>query len=78
MKLPRNVSGEKLLGVLKTLGYVEVRQKGSHVRLQHPGPPTHSLTVAKHDALKVGTLSAILDAVANERGISVEEILEAL
>ena len=32
MKLPRGVSGDGLIRVLIGLGYVVMRQKGSHVR----------------------------------------------
>jgi len=45
MKLPRGVSGERLVRALKRLGYIQVRQKGSHARLRHNGPPVHSITV---------------------------------
>jgi predicted RNA binding protein YcfA (HicA-like mRNA interferase family) len=31
MKLPRDISGDRLVRVLLGLGYVVVRQKGSHV-----------------------------------------------
>ena len=44
MKLPRGVSGDRLLRALRQAGYTIVRQKGSHVRLQHPGPPDTSIT----------------------------------
>jgi predicted RNA binding protein YcfA (HicA-like mRNA interferase family) len=33
MKLPRGVSGDRLIRALESLGYRVVRQKGSHVRL---------------------------------------------
>ena len=39
MKLPRGVSADRLIGALEHLGYRKVRQKGSHVRLRHEGPP---------------------------------------
>ncbi len=35
MKLPRDVSADRLVRVLENLGYEAVRQKGSHVRLKH-------------------------------------------
>ncbi|MFN3323471.1 MAG: type II toxin-antitoxin system HicA family toxin [Bryobacteraceae bacterium] len=35
MKLPRNVSGDRLIRELQRLGYCVVREKGSHVRLTH-------------------------------------------
>jgi len=36
------------------------------------------LTVAKHDSLRVGTLSAILAAVAAHHGLSRDELLHTL
>src|ERR1039458_1593975 len=55
MKLPRDVPADHLIGVLEGLGYQVIRQKGSHVRLKHDGPPTHLITVPRHNPLKTGT-----------------------
>ena len=60
MKLPRGVSGDRLIHVLTGLGYTVIRQKGSHVRLRHEGPPAHTITVPRHNPLKTGTLHGIL------------------
>jgi predicted RNA binding protein YcfA (HicA-like mRNA interferase family) len=49
MKLPRGVSADRLVRLLERLGYEVLRQKGSHIRLRHPGPPVHLITVPKHD-----------------------------
>jgi predicted RNA binding protein YcfA (HicA-like mRNA interferase family) len=38
MKLPRGVSGERLVRALEQLGYSEIRGKGSHVRMRYEGP----------------------------------------
>lgn len=35
-KLPRNVKPQKLIQLLKQLGFKKVGGKGSHVRLKHP------------------------------------------
>ena len=48
MKLPRGVSGERLVRALEQLGYSVIRQKGSHTRMRHEGPPVHSITVPLH------------------------------
>ena len=63
-RLPRDLSGTNLIRALERQGYRVTRSVGSHVRLTHPGPPQHHLTIPCHDALKVGTLSAILDDLA--------------
>lgn len=78
MKLPHGLPPERLVGALKQLGYELVRQKGSHVRLRHEGPPAHSITVPLHDALKTGTLHAILAEVARMRSLSIKSITELL
>jgi predicted RNA binding protein YcfA (HicA-like mRNA interferase family) len=78
MKLPRGVSGERLIRVLEKLGYSAVRQKGSHARMRHEGPPVHSITVPLHTPLKTGTLHGILSEVAQMRSITVEALAEML
>ena len=44
MKLPRGVSGERLVRALEQLGYSVIRQKGSHVRMRHEGRFIRSLS----------------------------------
>ncbi len=61
MKLPRGVSGDRLVSRPEKLGYGVVRQKGTHVRLRHQGPPAHTITIfSLHNPLKTGILHAIL------------------
>ena len=64
MKLPRNLSGEKLIRALGKLGYRVTRQAGSHVRLTTDTPSQHHVTIPIHDPLKIGPLAAILGDVA--------------
>ena len=78
MRLPRGVSADRLIRVLEILGYRIVRQKGSHVRLRHDGPPSHVITVPKHNPLKTGTLHGILAEVAQVRSISVSSLAKKL
>ncbi len=78
MKLPRDVSGESLARVLERLGYVLVRQKGSHARFTHPGPPQAHIAIPMHKQIKVGTLGDILKSVAEQRGVTLETLLEFL
>jgi predicted RNA binding protein YcfA (HicA-like mRNA interferase family) len=78
MKLPRGVSGNRLIRVLESLGYSVVRQKGSHARLRHEGPPVHTITVPRHDSLKSGTLHGVLSEVAQMRSVTVESLIESL
>jgi predicted RNA binding protein YcfA (HicA-like mRNA interferase family) len=78
MKLPRGVSGDRLVRVLERLGYGVIRQKGSHVRLRHEGPPVHAITVPLHNPIKTGTVHGILSEVAQMRSTDIETIIEML
>ena len=69
-KLP-SVSGTKIIRSLNKMGFIIVRQKGSHVFLQR-GDAT--ATVPLNDPVKKSTLKSIL----NQAGVSVEEIIEHL
>lgn len=78
MKLPRGVSGDRVVRALKHLGYMQIRQKGSHVILRHEGPPVHTITVPLHNPLKAGTLHGILSEIAQMRSITIESITDLL
>ena len=78
MKLPRNVTGADLVKAFRTLGYERVRQDGSHIRLTTERSGTHHITVPNHTPIKLGTLSAILKAVAAHHRISVEELIRLM
>jgi len=69
-KLP-SISGKKLIRALGKLGFVVVRQKGSHVILQRD---SHLLMVPLHDPIKKSTLNTIL----KQADVSLEELLECL
>jgi len=69
MKLPRGVSANHLIRALEHLGNEKIRQKGSHVRLRHEGPPPHPITIPLHNPLKIGTLHGILSEVEQARSI---------
>lgn len=75
MKLPRGVSADQVIRVLERLDYKVLRQKGSHVRLRHDGPPPHFVTVPMHNPLKTGTLQGILAEVSAMRNVSMESLI---
>jgi len=77
-RLPRDVSGTRLVALLESLGYEVIRNKGSHVRLEMRQPSPHAITVPDHPALRVGTLAAILNEVAAATGTSREILVERL
>lgn len=75
MRLPRDLDGDTLAKALKRYGYVVTRQLGSHMRLTTQLNGEHHVTVPRHDPLKVGTLSGILQDVAQHQGKSRDQAL---
>ncbi len=78
MRLPRDLSGEDLARALAALGYTVTRQTGSHMRLATQKHGEHHITIPRHDALRVGTVAAILGEVAAHLGLSREALVERL
>jgi predicted RNA binding protein YcfA (HicA-like mRNA interferase family) len=79
MKLPRDLSGEELIKHLcKHWGYRRVHQVGSHVILQTHEPTPHRVAIPAHTALRVGTLNAILSAVAAHKNVTKEDVLKGV
>jgi len=78
VKLPRDVSGEELAGLLARHGYRVTRQTGSHLRLTTTVLGEHHITVPRHSPLKVGTLGGILADVADHLKIPKEELVREL
>jgi predicted RNA binding protein YcfA (HicA-like mRNA interferase family) len=73
-KVP-SISGERLVRALKRAGFIELRQKGSHVSLEKRTPEkTFRTVVPQHRTLAKGTLSDIL----RQAGITVEQLLDLL
>jgi predicted RNA binding protein YcfA (HicA-like mRNA interferase family) len=79
VKLPRDLSGCDLAkALIQHWDYRQVNQVGSHIVLQTDAPTSHRISVPDHDALRVGTLNAILRAVAKAKGVSREELVARL
>ncbi len=71
MKLPRDVSGTEAVRALKRLGFVVVRQVGSHIRLNKGSV---NITVPNHDPILPKTLQTLL----RQAGVSLEEFMDSL
>jgi predicted RNA binding protein YcfA (HicA-like mRNA interferase family) len=67
------LSGAQLVTALGKLGWIAVRQRGSHVRLKHPDRRV-SLVVPLHRELKRGTLAGVL----REAGVDRDELRRLL
>jgi predicted RNA binding protein YcfA (HicA-like mRNA interferase family) len=79
MKIPRDLSGRELIQCLCcNWGYRVIHQEGSHVLLETEEPSHQRLSIPDHKILRVGTLNAILRAVANHKHIERQVIIESL
>ena len=65
MKLPRDIGGTEFARALSRYGYRITHQTSSHLRLTTEQGGEHHLTIPAHQALRIGTLSAILGDVAD-------------
>lgn len=76
MKLPRDLSGEKLAKHLcKSWQYRKIHQVGSHIILQTQEPTPHRIAIPAHETLRIGTLNSILAAIAAHKSVGKEDIL---
>jgi predicted RNA binding protein YcfA (HicA-like mRNA interferase family) len=64
-KLPI-LSGREIIKILEKIGYREIRQSGSHIRLACPNKK--SITVPNYKAVSRGLLSKILRDAEISRG----------
>ncbi|MBZ0207269.1 MAG: type II toxin-antitoxin system HicA family toxin [Flavobacteriales bacterium] len=57
----RTLSGKEVCAILKKHGFVQVRQRGSHVIMQKQVPDsTITVPVPDHKELRIGTLMSII------------------
>ena len=71
MKIPRDVNGVEAARALKRLGFISVRQTGSHLILRKGG---RTVVVPQHKPLKPGTLKGIIE----QAGLTLEEFVAGL
>jgi predicted RNA binding protein YcfA (HicA-like mRNA interferase family) len=69
-KLPV-VSGVEVVRTLERMGFVVVRQRGSHIIMRRD---LDGFVVPNHRELKIGTLTGLL----KQAGVSTEALIEAL
>jgi len=69
-KLP-HVSGHEAVRALEKLGFVQLRQKGSHLIMRRGAV---GCVVPMHREIKIGTLTGIL----RQASVSAEEFVDAL
>lgn len=69
-RLPR-VSGAQVQRALEQLGFIKVRQRGSHVIMKRE---SKGCVVPMHDEVKIGTLAGVL----RQAEVAPEEFIQAL
>jgi predicted RNA binding protein YcfA (HicA-like mRNA interferase family) len=72
-KLPRGLSGKKIVKALNKSGCYTKRRKGSHIVLRRDSPFAQ-VVVPDHASIDTGTLDSILDGA----GLSIEEFIKLL
>ena len=78
MKLPRDLNGPQLLKALRQLGYIQTRQRGSHIRITTQLNGEHHEVVPNHRPIATGTLRSILKSVAAHHRLTVEQLIHKL
>ena len=71
MKLPRDVNGTEAVRALQRLGFVRLRQAGSHIIMRREG---RTVVVPQHKPIKPGTLKGLIE----QAGLTVEEFVAQL
>jgi predicted RNA binding protein YcfA (HicA-like mRNA interferase family) len=73
------ISGEKLVKVLKKLGYSIIRQRGSHIMLRKSKKAgEHNIIIPNHPEIAKGTLNDIITKVAIWNNVSKDYLLNML
>ncbi len=74
-KFPRDLSGHQVIKSLSKLGFVVLRQRGSHVVLEKVVDDQRwGCVVPVHDHLKTGTVKGILKQARVEESAFLEHI----
>jgi len=71
VKIPRDVNGAEAARALKRLGFVALRQTGSHLILRKN---ERTVVVPQHKPLKPGTLKGIIE----QAGVTLEQFVSEL
>jgi predicted RNA binding protein YcfA (HicA-like mRNA interferase family) len=73
------ISGKKLISMLKKLGYEKISQKGSHVKLLlYISSSIHHIIIPNHKVIAKGTLNDILNKVSIWTQKSKDELIDLL
>lgn len=76
MRIPRDVSGQDLIKLLRKYGYTVTKQTGSHIRLTSILNGEHHITIPNHNPVKIGTLNFILNDIASHQELDKNTIIK--
>jgi predicted RNA binding protein YcfA (HicA-like mRNA interferase family) len=71
VKIPRDVNGVAAARALKRLGFISLRQTGSHLILRKD---SRTVVVPQHKPLKPGTLKGVIE----QAGLTLEQFVAEL
>jgi predicted RNA binding protein YcfA (HicA-like mRNA interferase family) len=71
VKVPRDVTGREAARTLPRLGFVQIRQTGSHLILRKEN---RTVVVPQHKPIKPGTLKGVIE----QAGLSLDEFMAEL
>jgi predicted RNA binding protein YcfA (HicA-like mRNA interferase family) len=78
-KIPRDINAKMLITRLEKLGYVVIKQTGSHIRLENNNlAKLHRITIPNHSPIRIGTLNNILLDIADKMVIEKRELIKDL
>jgi predicted RNA binding protein YcfA (HicA-like mRNA interferase family) len=75
-KLPRDLTGDRVVRALERLGFYRDHQVGAHVTLRHQDDPTRKVVVPLHGSMRIGP--KLLSRILREAGVSSERLIESL
>ncbi len=78
MKIPRDLNGDELAKRLQRYGYELHHQSGSHIILKTLRNGEHTISVPNHKPLKVGTLNALFNDIADHLELDKQTVTERL
>jgi predicted RNA binding protein YcfA (HicA-like mRNA interferase family) len=79
MKIPRDISSDNIIQLLKKYDYKITRRTGSHIRLtSNLKGIEHHITIPRHKDLKVGTINSILNDISKYLEINKEILIKSL
>jgi len=79
MKIPRDISSDNIIQLLKKYDYKITRRTGSHIRLKsNLKGIEHHITIPRHKDLKVGTINSILNDISKYLEINKEILIKSL